>query len=329
MRSIFLAIITAAASAVLFVGAAAPAVAATPDAQLLSKYQPVLHLDPHERFGPSSIQSFVADSDLERFSGSAWVVVDPDPEPGDLPAPGTGVWRLNQDSCTPTLALGGLDCYATAGAEGGGSSVVYGRVVRQSGLTILQYWLFYYDDVYSYFYPPSNLFWQAHEGDWESVNVVLSADEEPLYVGYSRHCLGARRSWVDTPRWDGTHPETYVALGSHANYFSAGSHPFNPACVPAQVQQILALFGLGLPSDYTGDGAVAGPPRSGGKVTHVLRIGEGGAPWTAFDGFWGELQYFHAPAPVGTVPFGTSPRGPAYQAVWNNPLGTLATWPAG
>jgi hypothetical protein len=329
MRSISLLMVAAAAVSALLLGAAGPAAAGTPDVQLLATYQPVLHLDPQERFGPSSIQSFVADSDLERFTGSSWVVVDPDPEPGELPEPGTGVFRLNQDSCSPTLALGGLDCYAAAGDEGAGSRTVYGRVAHQNGLTILQYWLFYYDDVYSYFYPPSNLFWQAHEGDWESVNVVLSADDAPLYVGYSEHCLGTRRAWADTPVWDGTHPVAYVAIGSHANYFSAGAHQFNPACVPLQVQQILALFGLGLPFDHTGDGAIVGPPRSGDRVAHVLPVDYGVPPWTAFDGFWGELQYFHAPAPVGTVPFGTSPRGPAYQSLWSNPLGTLAAWPVG
>jgi hypothetical protein len=302
---------------------------AAPDTQLLRMYQPVTYLDPVEQFGPSSVQSFIADSDLERLQAGSWVVVDADPEPGELPGPGTGVWRLNQDSCTPTMPLGGLACYAGAANDGAGSSVVYGRVARQNGLTILQYWLFYYDDVYSYFYPPSNTFWQAHEGDWESVNVVLSANQEPLFVGYSRHCLGARRGWTDTSRWEGTHPVVYVAIGSHANYFTAGVHPFNPVCVPLPVQQILALFGLGLPSDYTGNGAVAGPPQSGGSVTHVLRIDDEVPSWTAFDGFWGELQYFHAPAPIGTLPFGTSPRGPAQHALWTDPLGTLSTWPMG
>ena len=51
------------------------------------------------------------------------------------------------------------------------------------------------------------------------------------------------------------------------------------------------------------------------------------APWLAFAGFWGELQYFHAPAPIGTLRFGTSPVGPAYHDVWQAPLATLATWP--
>jgi hypothetical protein len=329
MRTIPIGVAAAVALTALFIGSSPVAAAGQPDTQLLATYQPVLHLDPQEQFGPSSVQSFIADSDLERFTGSSWVIIDEDPEPGALPGPGTGVWRLNQDSCTPILPLGGLGCYASAGEEGGGPSVVYGRVARQNGLTILQYWLFYYDDVYSYFYPASDVFWQAHEGDWETVNVVLSADGEPAYVGYSQHCLGARRSWDATPRWDETHPIVYVGVGSHANYFSAGSHLFNPACVPVQVQQILALFHLGLPSDYTGEGAIAGPLRSGDRVTHVLGIDDDVPSWTSFDGFWGELQYFHAPAPFGTVPFGTSPQGPAQHAVWMNPLGTLATWPMG
>ena len=328
MRTISVGVGAALMLCTLLIGAGSAA-AKQSDAQLLATYQPVLRLDPQERFGPSSVQSFIADSDLERFTGASWIVVDEDPEPGELPGPGSGVWRLNEDSCSPTLPLGGLGCYAEAGEEGRGSSVAYGRVAREGGLTILQYWLFYYDDVYSYFYPPSDVFWQAHEGDWEAVNVVLGPDGEPAYVGYSQHCLGARRDWASTPRWEGTHPIAYVAIGSHANYFSAGSHVFNAACVPVQVRQILALFHLGLPSDYTGDGEIAGPPQSGGRVTHVLQI-DGEVPsWTRFDGFWGELQYFHAPAPVGTVPFGTSPVGPAYHALWTDPLATLASWPAG
>jgi hypothetical protein len=49
----------------------------------------------------------------------------------------------------------------------------------------------------------------------------------------------------------------------------------------------------------------------------------------SFPGFWGELQYFHAPAPIGTVPFGNSPQGPAFHDVWIHPLATLASWPEG
>ena len=37
----------------------------------------------------------------------------------------------------------------------------------------------------------------------------------------------------------------------------------------------------------------------------------------------------NGPGPIGTVPVGTSPQGPDFHSVWTDPLGTLATWPAG
>ena len=215
-------------SALLAVFACAPALAgAQNDRPPAAREVPAGHATRSaEQFRPASIQSFVADSDLEQFGGGTWSLVDSDPEPGELPAPGTGTWRLNQDSCVPFLAIGGLACYAAAGAEGDGASVVYGRVARPQGAIVLQYWYFYYDNTYSYAYPASNFIWQAHEGDWEVVNVVLSEDEEPQFVGYSQHCRGQRRDWATTPQV-GTHPVVHVAAGSHANYFSAGvtSHP--------------------------------------------------------------------------------------------------------
>ena len=317
------AVVVSAALAVLFYAPVAGA--EITDRELLEQYQPVLQLDPAEQFRPASIQSFVADSDLEQFGGGSWTLVDADPEPGELPAPGTGTWRLNQDSCSPTLPIGGLACYAAAGSEGDGASVVYARVIRPSGAIVLQYWYFYYDNTYSYAYPPSNFIWQAHEGDWEVVNVVLSEDEEPQFVGYSQHCRGQRRSWATTPLL-GTHPVVHVAAGSHANYFSAGIHSIDTDCLPAQAIAFLRQHMLPLPVDRSFDGGeVAGPREAGDTFTHIRVIEDGHPSWVAFPGFWGELQYVHAPP--GTFPFGTSPQGPAYHAVWEDPLGTMARWP--
>ena len=308
--------------------AAGPGRAATPPPRLLATYEPLTQFDPLESFLPTKVQSFIADSDLERLvAPGIWSVVNPNPEPGELPGPGTGVWRLNQDSCSPSAPTGGLACYASAGNTGNGGPAVYGRVVHENGRIVLQYWYFYYDDVYSYLYPPSNFIWQAHEGDWEVVNVVLTDDEQPLSVGYSQHCLGQQREWADAPRFDGTHPIVHVAIGSHANYFSAGPHPIDVSCSPAAAVAILRQNGLPLPVDYAFNGPLAGPPGSGGAVMPVHEIGDDGPAWVTFPGFWGELQYFRAPAPIGTAPLGTSPVGPAYHEVWSDPLGTLATWP--
>jgi hypothetical protein len=308
----------------------APARSVTPDVRLLATYEPLMQFDPLERFLPTSVESFITDAELEQLTaGGTWTVVEPNAAPGDLPGPGSGTWRLNEDACTPAAPLGGLACYAAAGNQGGGGSVVYGRVAREDDRIVLQYWYFYYDDVYSYAYPPSDFIWQAHEGDWESVSVVLSGDEQPLYVGYSQHCLGERRAWADTTRFDDTHPIVHVAIGSHANYFTAGTHPINVACIPAPAIAILGTLGLPLPVDYAFAGPTGGPPNSGGSVMPIQQIGDGGPSWVQFPGFWGELQYFHAPAPIGTVPLGTSPVGPAFHPEWTNPLATLATWPTG
>ena len=285
--------------AVSFPGAVSAGRAATPEPRLLARYQPVLQFDPLEHFHPAKVQSFVSDADLEQFVAGSWTAVETDPEPGELPT--EGAWRLNQDSCSPSAALGGLDCYASGSAEGGGGEAVYGRVAHDDGRIVLQYWYFYYDDVYSYQYPPSNFIWQAHEGDWEVVNVVLSEDEQPLFVGYSQHCLGQRREWMDTSRLDGTHSIVHVALGSHANYFTGGVHPINPLCVPEAALAILAQLELPLPSDFAFLGNTAGPPAADGRVMPIHRIDTDHPTWTNFPGTWGELQYVHGPGPIGTV----------------------------
>ena len=179
----------------------------TPDSRLLSAYQPVLVFHPAELFRPTKVQSFVADSQLEQFTGTStaqlpldsfWRVVDADPEPGELPPAQPGAfYRLNQSSCEADAPLAGRDCYAAAWNDGSGGAAVYGRVVRTETRVVLQYWLFYYDNPLLLSPTPFGTFWQSHEGDWELVNVVLDSDEQPLEAAYSQHCGGQRLSWAN------------------------------------------------------------------------------------------------------------------------------------
>jgi hypothetical protein len=310
-------------AALAFTGAAQ----AASNARLLAKFQPVTYFTSDELFRPTLVDSFIADSTLERFDGSGFVLVDPDPDPGSLPTFGLG-WRLNQQPCTPATGLTGQDCYAASWGAHGDPSIVYGRVVRTGGKVVVQYWYFYYDDFYSYTSPASDFIWQAHEGDWEVVNVVLSDDEEPLFVGYSQHCLGQRRTWSKTPRWHGHHPVVYVARGSHANYLEPGLHMLETACLPGPVLDFFHATGLTLPADVTGDAASAGPVRFGSEATTVEQVSEGDPAWIDFPGTWGELQFFHAQG-FGTAFSGQSPVGPAQHAVWISPLATLASWDVG
>jgi hypothetical protein len=315
----------------------------TSDAQLLRTYQPVLVFHPAERLGPTKVQSFVNDSELERFTGSSpeqlpldafWTVVDPDPDTGALPAPSPGaVYRLDQIGCEADAPLAGRDCYAAADAEHTHDPVVYGRAIRTDTRIVLQYWLFYYDNPLLLPPTPVGTFWQSHEGDWEVVNVVLGTDETPLEAAYSQHCSGQRKAWsaVATSPAGSTHPVVYVALGSHANYFSPGSGPrggipISPACIPAAIAPILPqlpfLQVVDQVIDGSSAGAVVGPPRS------VQRIE--GKEWSVFGGRWGESEYFFTPIPLGpipagAVPIGLAPASPANQQNWL--AQTVLAWP--
>jgi|tagenome__1003787_1003787.scaffolds.fasta_scaffold20962236_5 hypothetical protein len=311
---------------------------AATDEQLLAKFQPVTRAAPGEPFATSGVGVLVRDAVLEtRAPDGTFVASDPAPTAATLPTADTPLcltagftpcWRLNQQPCSPLQALGGLACYSASFTADDPDSVVYGRVAHAGNKTILQYWQFYYDDVYSYTQPPSDFIWQAHEGDWEVVNVVLSSRLRPLFVGYSQHCTGSRRAWAETPRL-GTHPVDYVAWGSHANQFSPGTQPIATACIPPDAIALLEANHLPLPVDYTGDGEIAGPPIAGGTVTAIRRVGRMDPSWIRYPGAWGEIETLHAPAPIGTVVVGLGPTGPAFHRVWQHPLSTMAGWPIG
>jgi hypothetical protein len=313
------------------------------DAKLLRNYEPVLVFHPDEQFRPEKVTRFVEDSELERFVGSspqqlpldaAWTVVDPDPEPGELPAPAPGaLFRLDVTGCEADAALAGHDCYAASAArkKRDGEVALYGRVVRTDTRIVLQYWLFYYDNPLLLPPTPVGTFWQSHEGDWELVNVVLGADEQPLEAAYGQHCSGQRRAWTDVTKSPAgsTHPVAYVALGSHASYFAPGAGPLgtipiSPVCIPPAVAPILPQ----LPFLQVADQVVDGPHADRATIHRIE-----GKTWSTFGGHWGESEYFSTPIPLGptipagAVPIGLAPASPALQAKWN--ASTILGWPTG
>jgi len=107
--------------------------------------------------------------------------------------------------------------------------VYHGRVVRQSGWLVLQYW---------YFYPFNN--WRSgfsgandHESDWEMVCLYLTENEQkgtitPAWAAYASHDYHGddlRRRWDDPEVTKvGEHPVVYVGAGSHASYYQAGEY---------------------------------------------------------------------------------------------------------
>lgn len=285
--------------AVLLLALAVPALAAAADdsrapspAQLLRRYAPVLVLHPDERFRPERVDGFLAASDL--VAG-----------------------HRDVRGCLSIDGPAALDCYANADGAHPSPPTAYGAVFRTGRRIVLEYWLFYAFDLYS---PaiPANEFWQDHEGDWEAVSVVLDASGQPLAVGTSRHCGGARRSWSRVQR-RGTRPVVYVALGSHANYFAPGEYALDQRCWPDVARRIFVAYGVPL-RDHVAAGAVVVP-----QVVPVTARSPG---WMSFAGAWGETQYVHFP---NNPPFayGLGPVGPAFHALWRRPLATVLAWPRG
>jgi hypothetical protein len=111
----------------------------------------------------------------------------------------------------------------------------YGRVVKQSGYLVLQYWFFYaFNDWRSRVNGVND-----HEADWENVTIYLAdieadteadptAGTDPSWVVFSAHDeRGAdlRRRWDDPDLTviDG-HPVVHAGLGSHSGAYLAGDY---------------------------------------------------------------------------------------------------------
>jgi hypothetical protein len=295
------------------VAAPARADGLSPD-DLLARYQPITVLSQGELFAPTDVDDFLADATLE-LRGPDGSFERAEMPPAGVPVRGDG-WRLDHRCAAIAGPASTVQCYDPASQ---GPSVVYGRYEVIAGTTVLSYWLFYEHNFWSHPALPFGAAWQAHEGDWEVVHIVLDDKRTPVEVAVSQHCTGQRRAWDDVPKAPGTdHPIVFVARGSHASYFTPGVHPFAPACVPPQARPLN-------PVDVNVPGVSLGPGTTAIELVH-----DQSPRWLRFPGTWGETQYLAAPA-FGIPPtaFGTSPVGPAFQDDWLDPLGTIAGYAVG
>jgi hypothetical protein len=278
---------------------------------LLSRHVPLLVLHPAELIQPAPVEGFLADADVQRRSATGWETIG-----GPLPV-GGGDHRLDQRACRAVDGPPATACYVSAEALHGARPVVYGAALRANGRIALQYWLWYQWNVYSPTVPPGEL-WQVHEGDWESVSVILDARGRPLLAGYSQHSEGQRRAWASVPKL-GQRPRVFVALGSHANYFAPGTHRFDPRIVDPVLISVVRQKGF-TPADRTGRGRVVRPL--------LVRVTATAPAWMAFAGAWGEDAYIRVP-PSPPAPYGLGPPGPAFHEQWRRPVGDVMGWPRG
>ena len=210
--------------------------------------------------------------------------------------------------------------------------LVYARVWRDSGHVVIQYWLYYYYNSWGH-QGGLRLGLGLHEGDWEMVQVVLDAGEQPLYAVYAQHFGlpltdfdgASKKEWDDLARdtAGGDHPIVYPALGSHASSF--GSHPYlhnldhtasdatdllRPAVrlvQPGDMEGWLSYRGQwGQPSQALRfQGGPASPGQQGDKWHSPLAWGESSVAWDEYAGHHiGKIRtHIDAPCNVG-VRFG-------------------------
>src|SRR5215218_8630231 len=181
----------------------------------------------------------------------------------------------------------------------------HGRILRQDGWIVLQYWLFYpFNDWRSGFFGAND-----HEADWEKAFVYLSESEEgevsPEWVGYAAHNYtgdNLRRRWDDTEvEKVGEHPVIYVGAGSHASYYAPGEY-LTELTLPlprplARVTQAVRSFWKARLGQYVGEGEEGGGagyfsiPFVDYARGDGLSVGEGG------DRAWDEPRLITDPPP--------------------------------
>lgn len=183
----------------------------------------------------------------------------------------------------------------------------YGRVSREAGWTILQYWFFYpMNDWRSSFHGIND-----HEADWENIIIYLapgaSGELEPRWVAFSSHDAegdGLRRR-ADDPdlEWVDGHVVAYPGAGSHSHSPRAMDEAVrvDPPVMRGFINLLRKVFrkltpwqenssldaGLGVPFvDYhRGDGVSVGP---GGDREWQPVVIDDDTPWVRdFSGRWG------------------------------------------
>ena len=219
--------------------------------------------------------------------------------------------------------------------------VYYGRVARQGGWTVLQYWFFYYYNSWRSGFHGVN----DHESDWENIVIYLYEEDDrlhPEWVAYASHDFHGddlRRRWDDREEVglvEG-HPVVWAGAGSHASYFRQGEYQ-SPVALP--LPKWMHSVAGGFSSFWTRTLGQAGRPRDPFRIPFVdfargdgTSIGPGqehewspvlideSVPWVSkYRGLWG--LYAHDPISGENAPAGPMyNRGGSPRGSWYDPLG--------
>jgi hypothetical protein len=323
-----------------------PGLTPTERTALLLRYQPVTYIARGELWAPTTVDPFLSAARVEtRTTDERWRPA----AAGDLPVDRgscakTPCYRLNDRRC---VLAAGPACYEklARAANPWADTAVYASLVdlgkQASGLPsaagkpryLLHYVYFYGFDEWRWrVLGRTTPFVQVHEADWEGVTIGLSseASPRPLFAAYSSHCGGSWRPWAQVPVVAATHPKVYVALGSHANYFRAGSITSRPfQCKYRKLGRGLAgwvksaLDVVTRVVDRTGTDRELRPEALGGNVTKLVELPTPAPRWTHFAGSWSEGNLVESTGTrVRSLFLDDGPRTPSFTA---NNLRTIFT----
>ena len=218
----------------------------------------------------------------------------------------------------------------------------YGRVVRDGGYIICQYWFFYAFNNWRSGFGGVN----EHEADWEQVTIYLDGSGEvdgaglphPRWVVFSAHDETGddlRRRWddPDLSLVGGRHPVVFAGAGSHSGAYLAGDYlitiePPNLGGLVSGARKVVRVLtpwstntrGVGIPYiDYArGDGMKIGPSQQYSWQQVVI---DDDTDWVYhFRGLWGHDTKDRLGGERG-------PAGPRYErdssvrASWADPVG--------
>ncbi len=216
----------------------------------------------------------------------------------------------------------------------------YGRVIRQDGWTVLQYWFFFcFNSWRSGFHGVND-----HESDWEMVSIYLyeeSGQLIPEWAAYASHDFKGddlRRRWDDHEELQKTgesHPVIFTGAGSHASYFRRGEyqaevnpplpgwlsglvHSWNRLWTGTLGQPAIDAFHIPFVDFARGDGLHIGPGEPNAWTPVLI---DESMPWVSqYRGLWG----LFARDPISGE---NAPAGPMYnrdgtaRGSWYDPLG--------
>ena len=290
------------AALVALVGAARPAGAATtsPSAaqQLADKYAPLAVVRAHplacgdgEPYLPTPVETVLGAADVVLHGPNGQTINAP--TAADLAGKGEG-WYLDlpgnplDPACTYEKWF---DKAAT-----GKQPTVYAHIAtdpEHPGKLALQYWLYYVFNDWN----------NAHEGDWEMVQLLFDADSPaqalttaPTSTAYAQHEGSETSDWTDEKLLrHGDHVVVYPGQGSHAAYYT-------------QAQ----WFGKSAAAGFGCDSTLAAGTLVTPNVVLLPDSPTGDFGWLSFTGRWGQ----RAPS------FNNGPTGPNTKTQWTHPV----TW---